>query len=203
MKKKIIAASVWLVILLLCMKNYVMLSVWAVITFFAGVNFYAFMKNKRQTWPFNPKSSIRNADMLIIGDMITPDSITEAGQKFVQIYSPGRSLQSCYEILRHTHSILDDQSGKSCVVIAVRRENKCSEGFSVFDVPFFHRITIKKYRLEKLRRLAKFPLIMEPLKTMKLLLCKMSSNYKEEKCISGDIKRFCDERNYRLKFFVS
>ena len=202
MKKKAVIA-LWLVILACCLKSPVLLIAWAVITFLVWVNFRAFRKNKAQTDPFGAYSDVRNVNILIIGDMIDPKIAADTGKSFVQICAPGRGLRSCMEILKHTHSILDDESRESCVVIALKVSNMNKSGFSVFDVPFFHKITIKKYGLERLCKFEKFPILFEPLGIFRAAFRSKSSSYHEEQSFSPEIAKFCEERGYRVRFFVS
>ena len=202
MKKKAVIA-LWLVILACCLKSAVLLIAWAVITFLVWVNFRAFRKNKEQTGPFGAYSDVRNVNILIIGDMIDPKIVADTGKSFVQICAPGRGLRSCMEILKHTHSILDDESRESCVVIALKGSNMNKSGFSVFDMPFFHRITREKYGLERLCRLERFPVLYEPFGIFSAAFGMKSRDYHEEQSFSPEIQKFCQERGYRVRFFLS
>ena len=200
-RKKFAVGVVCLATLLLCVYSPAMLVVWAIAVLMMWINLCAFRINRKQAAPFDAKSDVRNVDMLIIGDMVNPEAVQ--AKRYVQICAPGRGLRACYEILRHTHSILDDESGKSCVVIAVKKSCMNRESFSVFDMPFFHTITVKKYGLDKLRRLQKLPIIAEPLESLRLLLGVKSRNYHEDYNLPQEISAFCDERGYRLRLFLS
>ena len=200
MKKKAVIA-LWLGILVVCLCSPVLIAAWAVMTFLAWVNFRAYRQNRKQAAVFGAYSDVRNVNVLIIGDMIAPE-VVGAGRSFVQVCAPGRGLRSCYEVLRHTHSILDDEGGDSCVVIALKAKNRGKMDFSVFDVPFFHRITVKKYGLERLCRLEKFPVIYEPLGIFAAAFGIKSRGWHEEGCFSPEIEKFCDERGYRVRFFA-
>ncbi len=151
--------------------------------------------NKFQCRPFGAYSDIRNVDTLIISDMFEPSKIITAGEKYVQIAAPRRNLKSCYELLRHTHSILNDNNN-SRVIIALREKYLYNDDISYWDIPFFHRITLEKYA-----RLKKHPSV-KISDCFKILLNMKSSNYYETDCPSLEIKKFCYERGYKLKFML-
>ncbi|MBQ6971633.1 MAG: hypothetical protein IJP86_04675 [Synergistaceae bacterium] len=198
MKKKAAVAVMLAVILPLCARNGAVLTLWGTAAALWGVNEIAAMRMRRQVSPFSPKSEIRNVHTLIISDMIAPE-ITGAKTDFLQIFAPGRSLQSCYEILRHTHSILDDKGG-ACVIFAVKEGN--SEGFSVFDIPFFHKITLRKHGLRMLRRLSGFPAFVSPLRAFLLAAGMKGRNYREISALPEEAASFCRERGYSLRMFT-
>ena len=200
-RKKFAVGVVCLATLLLCVYSPAMLAVWAIAVLMMWINLRAFRINRKQAAPFDAKSDVRNVDMLIIGDMINPDAAQ--AKRYVQICAPGRGLRACYEILRHTHSILDDESGKSCVVIAVKSESRKRDSFSVFDVAFFHTITIKKYALDWLCRMERYPILIEPMGSLRVMLGIKSRNYHEISCPMPELEAFCNERGYVLRVFVS
>ena len=202
MKKKAalaLAVMMMLAALPMCMGNVFTLSLWVAAAAMMLINFLAVIKNRRQAAPFNPKSEIRNVHTLIIGDMIDPE-ITGTTGDFVQIFAPGRSLQSCIEILRHTHSILDDKKDDSCVIFAVKKGN--DYGFSVWDIPFFHTITIRKYGLGKLNRLRRFPALICPIIAILMTLGIKRRDYRESFALTDEALKFCRERGYKLRMFV-
>lgn len=178
----------------------IMILIWAVMTCLTFINFRAYSMNQKQVRPFGSYSEIRNVDVLIVGDMIDVSAVIEEGQRYVQIKAPFSNLRSCYEIIRHTHSILNDESGKSIVVIALKKKYANQECFSVFDVPFFHRITIQKYGLERLCWLKKLPIFISPFASLIMAMNITSGSYEECECNSRGIKEFCEERGYNVKF---
>lgn len=149
--------------------------------------------------PFKIGGKVRNVDYLIIGDMINPATIVPANKTFVQIKAPNRSLTASFEILKHTSSILDEDNGN--VVIAVALKNKASSNYSVFDIPFLYNLTIKKLGLERLNKLARFPILINPLSSVKLILNFNQKKWKETACPNKEISCFCAERNFNLSYY--
>ncbi len=115
--------------------------------------------------PFRPLSRIRNVDFLVIGTFIDARSFIPKGKSFVQIAAPGRGLFSAYQVLRHTHSILKEEGGT--VMLAFE---KGKDKFTVFDMPFLHPVTVKKYHLEGLKRESRFPMIFAPINSVRSLI---------------------------------
>ena len=153
-------------------------------------------KINSQSKPFSAFSNIRNVKYLILGDMYKP---TELGS-FVQIASPERTLESCYEILRHTHSILDEKNGT--VVIAIKRKNIHKNDFSVLDFPFFHTITFKRLGIKKTKNgMSKF-ILLHPMRALHFLFGIKKANYVEENLDESKIKSFCQERGYNLVYKI-
>ena len=111
-KKKKLALILWSAVPLACLIYGCIFAVliWGVITSLAVINRLAFSRNNIQIQPFGAYSEIRNVDVLIIGDMINPCIVVKDGQSYVQIKAPFRNLESCYELVRHTHSILNDEN---------------------------------------------------------------------------------------------
>lgn len=149
--------------------------------------------------PFKIGGQVRNVDYLIIGDMITPETIIPADKKFVQIKAPDRNLLASFEILKHTSSILDEDNGN--VVVAVASKNKTGDNYSVFDMPFLYNLTIKKLGLVRLNKLARFPALIKPLSSIKLAFNLDKKKWKETECPNKDIVNFCTERGFNLRYY--
>lgn len=162
------------------------------------LNRSAVRKLLRQKKPFEIGGKIRNVDYLIIGDFIDPASVVPTDKTYVQIKAPNRSLTASFEILRHTSSILDEDHGN--VIIAVKNINK-KKPYSVFDIPFLYDLTMKKLGLGKMNQFANFPLLVNPLSTIKFILNYQIRNWKESSCPDKEIDLFCEERNINLKYF--
>ncbi|MBQ3447413.1 MAG: hypothetical protein IJG37_07205, partial [Synergistaceae bacterium] len=93
-----------------------------------------------------------------------------------------------------------DDKGGACVIFAVKEGN--DEGFSVFDLPFFHTITIRKYGLGKLNRFRKFPALICPVRAILMALGAKSRNYRESSALPDEALSFCHERGYSLRIFL-
>ena len=158
-------------------------------------------RNRKQRQPFWSRSGIRNIDMLIIGEPCVITEYVRGGYSYVALTAPGRTLSSSYEILRHTFSILTENS--PTVVITVKKKN-IEGGFSGFDIPIFKLspITVKKLKLESLERKERFLLIFYPIRSIEKLL-NIKKKFSEPMInIPQEILDFCEERNLNLKIFV-
>ncbi len=159
---------------------------------YCGITEYLHHKYRKLVSVFGAQSNIRNIDYLVISDMCNVEDFIPAQSTYIQIAVPGRGENSAFEILKHTHSILKENG---TVVIAVNKRNK---RFSIFDVPFLHRITIKKYRLERLCMMYKNPLFFAPIASLKILFGGGRSAYNIERNIDNKVGSFCHERGYEL-----
>lgn len=198
-------SSTWGIVLIVTgdvWQGFCILILWATMLIAAYINYIAYRNNIIELKPFGTYSMVRNVDLLIIGDLFDPSDILRNGQSYVQIAAPGRTMEAAFELLRHTHSILNDETGKSEIVLAICRKNLNKCNFSVWDVPFFHRITVERYRLQILRRMSKVPIIIDLCGTIRLFLGKKSKSYIEESCGRQDVEAFCRERGYNLRLFV-
>lgn len=149
---------------------------------------------------FTSTSNIRNIDRLVIGDMFSlPPELSDG--IILQLAAPGRTLEACFEILRHTHSILRDD-GTSEVIIAVKKRNIKKTRFSIFDIPFLHYITIERKKLNKLKTNAYYPLAYDPIGAILYLLKIDSRNYYETFDLSAEFTEFCKERGIIVRYFV-
>jgi hypothetical protein len=156
-------------------------------------------KIRKQKKPFGPYSEIRNVDCLVIGDMISASSVVPSGCKYIQISAPGRSLKSSFEILKHTSSILKEDGGEVYLIVDIKNKNN---GFSVFDIPFFHSVTIRKYNLYNLEKKTRYRILFAPIKSLRYVLgVTKNVKNKENKAEDGlyaDIRNFCRVRNIKL-----
>lgn len=176
------------------------LNIAVIATFF--VNSKALRIIYSQKVPFGYKSKIRNIDALIIGDMCNPKLVLpDSCKTYVQIKAPGRTLWSSFEVLKHTSSIIKETGGT--VIFVCQLDNMDKKIYSVFDIPFFVRITLKKYGIGYMKLLAKFPLIVKPFSTIRLLLDKNKKEYVKKTCSDNEIVTFCHERGYELHLYVS
>ena len=161
-----------------------------------GLNELVCRKINRQRDLFGINSSIRNADYLIIGDYCDTKAYVPEGMTHIELFAPGRSYEAAFQILRHTHSILKEEGGTVIITIG-----KGQKSYTVFDIVFFHEITIKKYGLQRLKKISHFPLIAEPINSLKFLVERDKKNtYISTEDAPSELRSFCDERNYRLIF---
>lgn len=148
---------------------------------------------------FTPQSEIRNVNRLVIGDQLKMDQL--AGDETIYICAPQRTLTSSFMILKHTHSILrDDGMGEVCIV--VRRKNLRKAEYSVFDTAYFYYTTIKMYKLQALQEKARHPFLNQPIRSLQFLLNLRCTKAIETDVLDEEIKEFCEERGYKLRFFT-
>lgn len=153
-------------------------------------------KINRQREPFEINSSVRNVDYLIIGDYCDTKKYVPDGMTYIELFAPERSYKAAFQLLRHTHSILKEEGGTVVVTTGKRGKN-----YTVFDIVFFHEITIKRYNLELLKKMSRFPIIAEPLNSLKFLMgMGTQNNYMFSEDVPPELRDFCDERGYRLIF---
>lgn len=161
----------------------------------AVLNLTVLRKINRQKEPFYSRSMIRNVDYLLIGDMCPAEKLIPAGSSYVQISAPGRNLNSAYEILRHTFSILPEQGGK--VILAIRAGNVGKQRYSLFDVPFFNPVTQERLRLNNRAWQSKLPILFAPLRSIQLLFGN-GGTYHSAHCPRKDVQNFCMERDLQM-----
>ena len=147
-----------------------------------------------QREPFGINSTIRNVDYLIIGDYCEVKKYVPKGKSHIEFFAPGRSYPSAFQVLRHTHSILKEEGGTVIMTIG-----KGKKAYTVFDIALFHEITIKKYGLQLLKIMSRFPLFAEPLDSIRFLAGRgIQSTYIFWEDVPSELRIFCDERNYKL-----
>ncbi len=152
-------------------------------------------KMSKQIESFASHSQIRNINFLIIGDMCDVKKLVQS-DSYIQISAPGRSLKASFEVLRHTFSILKAHEGT--VIIVTQKDN--TEGYSVFDVPYFNKITINRLHLESLILASKMSLFTAPIRSIKFFLGIYTTRLSDATCPLKEVINFCEERNINLVF---
>lgn len=154
-------------------------------------------KINKQKAPFDTFSRIRNVDCLVIGD-ISPKSV----QTFlgcgtaISIYLPGCTLAGAYEVLRHTFSILKEDGGQ--VMLVVREKNIDKRGYSLFEIGFFHAITINRLKLNNSKYILRMPILFDPIKSVMFLFGIKRTKFTGEYC-DNEIFAFCEKRGFKGK----
>lgn len=194
-KKKYIALCVFIVLLVSfwILGFYIPAVLLAVA---AVINELTFRKMNRQKVLFGTYGSIRNIDCLVIGD-VSPTAATNIvnTDSFVCINSPNCTLVGIYELLRHTFSILKENGGK--VILVVKEKNIAKKGYSIFEIAFFHDVTIHRLGLENKRKMSRFPFLFSPVKSLIFLAGRLPVRYNEEHN-DAEIEEFCSERGVEL-----
>ena len=123
------------------------------------------------------------------------------GTDYVALTSPGRSLTSSYEILRHTFSILKENS--PFAVIVVQKKNLQS-GYTAFDIPIFNLspTSIKRLGLEDMKKRSGWLFFYYPVKSLQLLFDRKSRYPEEMRDIPQEIEMFCEERGINLRIVL-
>lgn len=145
---------------------------------------------------FTATSKIRNVDCLVIGDMVDTSDLYLKGKEAVELCAPNRNLNESYELLRHTYSILK-KNGK--VIIACQDKNLYKKEYSVFDIPYFHPVTIKRLELDDNRIKRILPILFAPLQTFRLFLNRRMK-YEKTVCKNELICEFCESRGLDLEY---
>lgn len=143
----------------------------------------------------------RNIDRLIIGDFCNTEELVK-DKVCVCKQSPIRLSNEAIVILaKRLFSLLDENSG---ILTIVQKSGKHqATGVNVFDLPYLHENTIADLRLEKKRKLCKFPLLLSPIGSLRILLkCKGSSNLTKEACPIDSLVSFCELRNIKLEYYT-
>ena len=170
----------------------------ALLTFLFSLIFFNLLivrKMRKETKKFTPYSQVRNVNFLIIGDMCDAKKLVQS-DSYIQISAPGRGLKASYEVLRHTFSILQEHKG--AVIVVTKKSN--IGGYSVFDIPYFNKITIKRLHIESLNRMLKITLFVSPVKAIRYFFGICTGKLCDTACPPKEIVNFCQERNLNLIF---
>ena len=73
-------------------------------------------------------------------------------------------------------------------------------GYTVFDVPYFHQVTIERLRLEKLNRWRSLPIFAAPIKSLGFLFG-VGHSVQETVCSDENAAAFCRDREIELRFY--
>lgn len=206
--KNVIAflASAFLVLLGVILTVLTKTFFWIAITFLGIIFWVFFLLNRaavkllyRQVDPFKSRSQVRNIDCLIIGDCADITSLIPKDETYIQIAAPRRGLLSDYELIRHLHSILKEREGKIYIIYSEKNKNR---SLSIFDIPFIHTITIKKYHLESISKKVNHLFFSAPVDTIRLIFCKWNRCGEIRKMEENRIDAFCGERGYQVYYVV-
>lgn len=142
----------------------------------------------------------RNFDVLIIGEKYHMEEIISNDKTYLQFDAPNRTLFASYLILQGKFSWLREGKGK-CIILC-RKCNEKKKNISLFDIPFFHTIVIKKYNLKRQQAELNYPLLFHPLQVLNFLFGKKYNVSFAEKCPLSEIEEFCAQRNIELEYRV-
>lgn len=165
------------------------------VIFLVILNEAVLYKMRKERAPFDSRSRVRNVDYLVIGDLCRIQEIVPDGMTYVKITSPGRSLAASYEILRHTFSILKETGGTVAII-----GKESTTGYAVFDVPYFHQVTIERLRLERLNRWKSLPILAVPIKSLGFIFG-VGHSVQETVCSNENVAAFCRDREIQLRFY--
>lgn len=168
---------------------------------FAALNWLVRKKIYKQREPFAIFSGIRNVDSMYIGEILIEGGYNSA----VSIYTPGATSTSVYEVLRHTFSILNEKG--STVVLCVNsnqsnRKCKPEKEYTIFDLPFYNGVSVKRLHLEKMMRMSYFPLIFRFSSSVRFLFRRGKGKPREVQCADKALLDFCRVRNIKLRYLV-
>lgn len=185
-----------MVVYITCNSCFLVMTVLLIIEVFLLCNYVVLSKMKIERDKFSVHSNIRNVDYLIIGDICNVKSLIEDNKTFLQIASSNRGLNSAFQIFRHTFSILNENGG---TVIFITKKD--SDVYSLFDIPYFNDITIKRLHLIKLKKMSRFPLFFKPISSVEYLFQviffkKFSDDFQS----NTEIDLFCKQRNINVLY---
>lgn len=140
----------------------------------------------------------RNFDVLVIGDMYNVDGIVPKEKMYLQFDAPDRTLFASFLILQCKFSWLREGAGK-CIILC-KKENEKKRRISMFDIPFLHKIIVKKYRLGRQQTQLNYPLLFHPIQVSRFLSEKKYNKSSIEKCPLSEIEDFCRQRNIELEY---
>lgn len=155
-------------------------------------------KQALQSSPFGANSPVRNVEYLIIGDMFDGACAIGENATYVQISAPGRGEAACYEIVRHTHSILKE-GGTVCICMDHRHIH---DPIGIFDIRFFHPVTINRLHLRGKQKCARLPVLFAPIRSFRILIGRLSKKYTPSEYRSAEIETFCLERGYNVQYWL-
>lgn len=201
LRRKKLTLLIALIIVALVLRFTIVAPIVFLVALCAIANAAVVRKSRKQSEPFSHKSLIRNVDYLVIGDLCNPSALVPQGCSYVAVTSPGRSLTSSYEILRHTYSILKEDSPN--VIITVQRKH-LQGGYSAFDLPIFRMspISIKRLGVEALCQKERLPLLYSPVKSRQLLLNRKRQYSAILQDVPQEIRDYCKERAINLQIFT-
>ncbi len=154
---------------------------------------------KAKSMALSSKRAIHHWDTLLIGDLPTPKlrkSIPR--ENSIKIISPGRSIESSYQILLHTGSAI----GSNDTVIILNDARRHPERlYTLFDIPYLGLVAKKEFGLEKLEHKTKYPILYEPFKTLQILLGIKIGDYVQKECPNKNFIKYCERKGFKLEYF--
>ncbi len=148
----------------------------------------------------SPKREIRQWNTLVTGDFTPPHTGSGNNGNTLLITAPGRSLEASRQILLHTGSALAENGE---VIILNKGKERKNKTYTIFDIPYLGLVARKELGLERLERKARYPIIYEPLKSIRLLLGISSGKYVPETCPDEVIVNYCKRKGFKLTYLES
>lgn len=139
---------------------------------------------------------IKKIHTLIIGDTCVQDIVDKYRLgNTLSIQFPDRSIKASFLIFMHVESILEDKGR----LVILHDSKTAHNNITIFDLPYLSYITIKELNMDTARyRRARYPLLYEPVASVKYLLSSRKDNYVESNCPIEELRHFCQERNIEL-----
>lgn len=204
-KRRILFAFAYMVIMSVCLY----LKIFIILSFFMMVAVLLVANNivrKKINDPISKLSSLREIksyNTIVIGDYCEKEVYLPYCGKgnVLEFICPKRSIDASYQILRHTFSVLEENG--TCII--VNGNNSERNRYSVFDLPFFHFITLKELKLETLKSKSRWPLLFYPVCSIMILAGMRSRKFRLNKNLQNisEIKEFCEKRNLSLIYLSS
>lgn len=141
------------------------------------------------------RTSIKEIKTLVIGDNCDIKDIPIDRDSTVFFQSADRSFNASYQIFMHVESLLEN--GGRLIFINDTKVNQ--EAITIFDIFYLHPITRKELKIEELTLKSKYPLMYEPIKSLKNILRLNKKGFKQIEC-KDNLYQFCKERNIELVY---
>ncbi len=154
---------------------------------------------------FSAKREVKQWDTIVIGILPPPSRIGGTwdinAEHTLLLLSPDRSLEASCQILLHAGSVINNNNGK-IIILNDGRQRK-SKAYTIFDIPYLGLIARKQLGLESQLRKVPYPLLYEPLRSLKLLLGIGHKDYVQRECPNEEIVRYCKRKGFTLTYMES
>lgn len=169
--------------------------------FFVVLNYVLLRKMARSLTPLSSVREIKSYDTLVIGDYASSSEYKDYCKEDTTIVfaSPDRTLEASYQILLHTSSSIKE--GGTCIILEGKQANH--RGYSLFDIPYIHSITRKELQIEHIVKQQRYPLLYEPIKSLKILFHIKVRGFVETDCSSVEIKNYCNKKGFHLIYLAN
>lgn len=190
---RLLAAGLILIVVLLCMKLWIVSSLAAVVECYVLLILLLDRETRKPQSDLNSNRKVRTIDTLIIGDWCSKRQLAQHFDltSSLVVIAPGRSEKASLLLLEHLASRLD---GKNvCIVLP---KNDCND-INVYDVPYLSELTKLEIGLTTSRKDRWLYLLLHPSEMVKVLI---SPFRRLRNCTPNNeaLVNYCDRKGFRL-----